>query len=142
MRRRTLLVVLAGLAVVGAAGVVLWPRPRLRITRENLERIKEGYDRIERGMTLSEVVDILGPPGDYRTGPSADFFVNVDPFGQRPDVLEFRIWMSDTLFIGVWVEDDGHILGVYEFLPSPSDQSHLDNFLWRLKRQWHRWFPE
>ena len=39
MRRRTLLVALAGLAVVVAAGVaVLWPRPA-RVTPENLSLI-------------------------------------------------------------------------------------------------------
>jgi hypothetical protein len=59
MRRRKLLVVLAGLAVVVAAGVaVLWPRPA-RVTPEN-------YLRIEAGMTLAEVAAILGaPPGDF-----------------------------------------------------------------------------
>jgi hypothetical protein len=61
MRRRKLLVALAGLAVVVAVGVVvLWP-PEDRITEANLERIKEG-------MTQAEVEAILGPPGDYRTG--------------------------------------------------------------------------
>jgi hypothetical protein len=53
MRRRTLLVVLAGLAVMVAAGlVVLWPRPD-RVTREN-------YDRIIQGMTLAVVQSMMG----------------------------------------------------------------------------------
>ena len=45
MRRRTLLVALAGLAVVVAAGVVvLWPRPAPeQITRENYDRIRVGW---------------------------------------------------------------------------------------------------
>jgi outer membrane protein assembly factor BamE (lipoprotein component of BamABCDE complex) len=55
MRMRKLLVALAGLAVVVAAGVVaLWPQP-LRATWEN-------YDSIREGMTRAEVVAILGPP--------------------------------------------------------------------------------
>jgi hypothetical protein len=63
MRRRTLLVALAGLPVVVAAGaVVLWPRTPSRITLENCNRIREGMSR-------AEVEAILGPPGDYRTGP-------------------------------------------------------------------------
>src|SRR6516162_2477131 len=65
MRRRTLLVVLVGLAVVVAVGaVVLWPQPPSRITREN-------YDRIREGMSRAEAQAILGPPGDYTTGPLA-----------------------------------------------------------------------
>jgi hypothetical protein len=47
--RRKLLVVLAGLAVVVAAGaVVLWPRQD-RISRQNLERIIERNDQIGSG---------------------------------------------------------------------------------------------
>jgi hypothetical protein len=55
MRRRTLLVVVAVLAVVVAAGVVLWPRPP--------SRIAENFLRIQFGMTRTEVHAILGPPG-------------------------------------------------------------------------------
>jgi hypothetical protein len=62
MRRRTLLVVLAGLAV--AAGVVVWPRTApVRITPENC-------DLICKGMIEAEVESVLGPPGDYRTRPT------------------------------------------------------------------------
>jgi hypothetical protein len=47
VRRRTLLVVLAGLAVVVAAGVVvLWPRAD-RVTRENFRRIETGMSRAD-----------------------------------------------------------------------------------------------
>jgi hypothetical protein len=50
MRRRKLLVALAGLAVVGAAGaVVLWPpqSPNHRITVENCELMRTGMNRAE-----------------------------------------------------------------------------------------------
>jgi hypothetical protein len=80
VRRRKLLVALAGLAVVVAAVVVvLWPRPD-RITQENYDRIRVGglwgedwatHDNrapVKKGMTRTEVEAILGPPGDYRTG--------------------------------------------------------------------------
>jgi hypothetical protein len=64
MRRRTLLVVLAGLAVVVAAGVVvLSPQRPSRITPDNFDRIRDGMGHVE-------VEAILGPPGDYRTGPN------------------------------------------------------------------------
>ena len=47
MRRRKPLVVVAGLAVVVAAGVVvLWPRAD-RVTRENFRRIETGMSRAD-----------------------------------------------------------------------------------------------
>jgi outer membrane protein assembly factor BamE (lipoprotein component of BamABCDE complex) len=64
MRRRRILIVQAGLVVALFATVVLllWPRPDL-ITRENIERIREGMSR-------EEMEAILGAPGDYRTRPA------------------------------------------------------------------------
>jgi outer membrane protein assembly factor BamE (lipoprotein component of BamABCDE complex) len=64
VQRRKLLLALAGLALVVAGTFVLWPRAN-RITREN-------FDHIEKGMSRAQVESILGPPGDYRTGPQAD----------------------------------------------------------------------
>jgi hypothetical protein len=62
MRRRTLLVAGGGLAVVVAAGaMVLWSPTNL-VTEENCKRIHQG-------MTRTQVEEILGPPGDYTTGP-------------------------------------------------------------------------
>jgi hypothetical protein len=62
MGRWKLLVVLAGVGVVLAAGtVVFWPRAD-RVTRAN-------YDRIQIGMSWADVERILGLPGDYTTAP-------------------------------------------------------------------------
>jgi hypothetical protein len=57
--------VLAVLVAIGA--FVLWPQSD-RVTREN-------FDRIREGMSRAQVEAILGPPGDYRIGPT----VAVDP---------------------------------------------------------------
>jgi hypothetical protein len=51
------------LAVAFAAGAfVVWPRPE-QVTRENRNRVQEG-------MSLTEVEAILGSTGDFRTGPT------------------------------------------------------------------------
>jgi hypothetical protein len=73
MRRKKLLAALAVLAVVLAAGAfVLWPPPE-RVTWENFERISVGMSR-------ADVVAILdGPPGDYTTGPDANWGSYVHP---------------------------------------------------------------
>jgi hypothetical protein len=135
MRRRTLLVVLAGLAVVVAVGVVaLWPQAVDRVT-------KESYDRIHAGMTRTEVEAILGPPGDYSSGPTSG---GIDYGG----ILEARMRGSDA---GSWNGDTGEILLTFDERRvttmhfGPNEVRRLrpfDTVLWRLKRLWHRWFPE
>jgi hypothetical protein len=158
MRRRKLLVVLAGLAVVAAGVVVLWPRPD-RITRENC-------DRIRPGMTRAEVEAILGPPDDYRTGlGESDFgddsasrwvgdppgfplswrlgwfaYPNFQPVEGVPTTGMQANWFGDSCRICVVVDDAGQVRDsrVYN---RRLTQSPLDSLLWRLKRQWHRWFP-
>jgi hypothetical protein len=149
MRRRTLLVVLSGLAVVVAAGVVvLWPGPD-QITLEN-------YHEIRMGMSLAEVEAILGPVGDYRTAPATFPEPSSDPelparYQDReqqfritsedgPDGQE-RIWVSDDGEIWVLIRDGG-VRSKNFIHKQKSQQSALENLLWRVKRQWRRWFPE
>jgi hypothetical protein len=69
MRRRKLLVALAGLAVVvaiwGIASSCATPDPTGAALRKNFHRIAMG------GVgSQAELVSILGPPGDYTTGPT------------------------------------------------------------------------
>jgi hypothetical protein len=156
MRRRKLLVVLAGPAVVLAVGaIVLWPRED-RITQQNCDRIGEG-------MTRAQVVAILGPPGDYRTVQTVDpiplWYRSVPPTpaeyakaaydrehvfvlrdNYRPVPVERLDWLGDGGDIFVWVRPEG----VSSHGMRSSDkvaQTPFENFLWRAKRQWHRWFP-
>jgi hypothetical protein len=138
MRRRTLFVALAGLAVVGAAGaVVLWP-PTNRITEENLKRIHPG-------MTRTQVEEILGQPGDYTSGP-----VILQGDGKTIDSLEPEVvlelasrgvWISDSAGAEVAFDDEDRVVRVDQGTLVPAPLSYVDRFIWRLKRQWHRWFP-
>jgi hypothetical protein len=85
MRRRKLLVALAGPAVVVAVGaVVLWPAPTLvRVTKEHVDLIcVSDSDDDEDAMTRAGVEAILGPPGDYTTRPTT--------IGSFSDVVDFR----------------------------------------------------
>ena len=146
MRIRKLLVALVGLAVVGAAGmVVLWPRQD-RISRQNLERIK-------RGMTRVEVEAILGPPGDHATAPLEDpdpsglvmsnwrpyYVPPIDRFDAEHEIVQ---WRGDAGIIAVNFTLSGHVVEAGMWPVKRVDQTLLGNLLWRLKRQWHRWFPE
>jgi hypothetical protein len=129
MRRRKLLVALAGLAVVIAAGVVVWPRP-LWATRANYDRIR---DR-EGIVTRAEVEAILGPPGDYRTVLTSDSGV---PLQQS----NCESWVVNEGHVLVWYYDDDVVSSWALFPAVAVKQTPLENLLWRAKRQWHRWFP-
>jgi hypothetical protein len=144
---------MAGLAVVAAAGaVVLWPGAE-RITEANFERIKQGMSR-------AQVEAILGPPGDYRSGHGATNYGRAygrDVMGWvvDPDVHPYPppswskipegphnwgYWHGDSFQISVAIDDSGHVQEMHGF-PRRTTQGAVANLLWRLKRQWHRWFP-
>ncbi len=60
MRRRKLLGLAAAL-LVGSVALLLWPRaPRFP---------REKFDRITHGMSRADIEALLGPPGDFTTGP-------------------------------------------------------------------------
>jgi hypothetical protein len=155
--RRKVLVALAGLAVVVAVGAfVFWPRP-LRIAHENFERIKVG-------MTRAEVEVILGPPGDYKTGPNKQRYVYVTLPGRGTSCSgilsvegeysihmaglgmrfpgEYRIaeWYCDTCAIVVGFDRQGSV-AFSHFAQLELRQSGLiENLVWRTKRLWRGWF--
>jgi hypothetical protein len=132
VRRRKLLVALAGLAVVVAAvSVALRSAPPSRITRENCARIHEG-------MTQADVEAFLGPPGDYTTGPTTlAFIVHI---GQQPPRTLW--WRSDSAVVRIDFSAIGTVTSVGDLPVNREPQSALGNLLWRAKRQWHRWFLE
>jgi hypothetical protein len=143
--------VLAGLAVVLVAGgaFVAWPRPD-RVTQEN-------FDRISEGMSRAEVEAILGPAGDYRTGPTTNP-AKASPYGgfysgtwirwdkmsdaekQEYAARVTRSWQSDQMTILVGFDSKG-VADMQRTNMRKDHQSFLDNLLWRAKRQWRNWFP-
>jgi hypothetical protein len=164
MRKRELLVVLASLAVLVAAGVVvLWPRGEPdRITQAN-------FDRIHEGMTRAEVETLLGPPGDHRTEP-AEYSrlayiarqraqsdreaarlagrVLRDLAGQRARSIgddypaASHWWEGNTSLVMVSYNHSDRVTDFARADALNPKPSAVQTLLWRLKRQWHRWFPE
>jgi hypothetical protein len=141
-RKRRWLLALAGLLLLAAGVVTVWPQPE-RITRENFERIREG-------MTRAEVEAILGPPGDYASGPTmlqpdgptrAHVFDEDDSLPHLPPD-RFGVWERDSAGIYVDYTRSGTV-GVVTFSPlMRRPQSILESLRWRAERQWRRWFPE
>jgi hypothetical protein len=137
------------LAAVVAAGVfVCWPRPELPspVTPEKLARI-------QRGMSRADVEAILGPPGNYSTGPrrSAGFAMSLDdlhPWHVLRNVSSIEVPPGPPVsYPGTdWTDDEGSLTvffgpeGVHDVMFFPSrrvEQGRWENFLWRAAR-WSR----
>jgi hypothetical protein len=82
---------------------------------------------------------ILGPPGDYTTGPTTSDGFSIS--GNRE--LSFELaWKADTVHLSVNFENSGEVVGMGVCNCDRVEQTRLESLLWRLKRQWRRWFPE
>jgi hypothetical protein len=135
MRRRTLLVVLAGLAGVVAAGVVvLWPQQN-RVTRENC-------DRVTAGMTRAEVYAILGPPSDNTSGPvrvGPEYLTVLDAQFDAlrgPDVE----WVTDTGLAEAAFDREERVVGFVYVPCSRIPQGFFENLMWRVERLRYHWY--
>jgi hypothetical protein len=128
MRRRKLLAVLAGLAVLAVGAFVLWPRPIVPgVTPEN-------FDRIQIGMTCAEVEALLGQP-EHRS----------ILHGMSRSPAERVNWSNadaETLcLVQVIFDSSGHTLDKSFSEWHVGDSGRLGYLGWRAKRQWRKWFP-
>jgi hypothetical protein len=103
-------------------------------------------------MTRHEVEAILGgPPGDYSLGPTrvSDEVVDAaslnDPKIWRPfqitGVLIPDGWLGDTATIQEHFSRDGIAVEKWLRRCQRQEQDTLENFVWRVRRQWEKWFP-
>jgi hypothetical protein len=133
VRRRKLIAAAAGVLCVLVTLAVRLELDSPRATQESFARVREA-------MTLAEVEAILGPPGDYTTGPTRGLY----PPNLSIPLCPVRWRTDEGLF---WVE-------VAEISPSsrvirrkfwpddPPAPRPVYNFFWRAERQWRLWFPE
>jgi len=138
---------------VGASGAgraargrsfVLWPRAE-RITPAT-------FHRIRAGISLAEVEAILGPPGDHSTVPE-DYgsvtkytaytkgaqTVVEESWGSGESAEE---WEFDRARIRVLFDTSGKVAGARITPIRRIEFGPFDSLRWRVKRQWHKWFPE
>jgi hypothetical protein len=125
MRRRRLRWAV-GLAVLLAAGAfVLWPQPITPgLTRGN-------FNRVHVGMTLSEVISILGPP--YGSGTEGGNVSN-------PDVLTNDLWVDGHVFIRITSNEQGRV--VRKFSSWDEEPGLMGRLLDAVQSKWRRWFPD
>ena len=137
MRKRKLLVVLVGLVVVSAAGLIVLRPWGDRLTTANISRVRPG-------MTRAEVETILGgPPGDYatvRTVSANRPYENVVNLAGGSTV-RCSDWRDDYCLIRVTWDGGGAVSGVVWEPNKASGDGPLGNLRWRFERQWRRWFP-
>jgi hypothetical protein len=131
------MVLTAGLALAAIGTFALWPSRAARLTHENVERIHVGMNR-------AEVEAILGPPGDYTTGPLTDPLVMAVQQGH----IEYQVadgwlticaWATDKE--AIWVSFDNSKVArdvVCCASGTKLNQTPLENLLWRMRRGFHK----
>jgi hypothetical protein len=93
-RRRLLFLALAMIAVVVAAALTIASLgPRSAITAENAAKI-------EKGMTLAQVEELLGGPARNEDGPF------IEAWGARPPTA---FWRSRHVLVCVWLDAAGTV---------------------------------
>ncbi len=127
MRKRWL--ALAGLAVALAV-FALWPRPS-RVTVDN-------WLKASWGMSQEQVEAVLGPPGDYRTGPTVDAAEDMGKYGGGfsgdPKPSYTLHWQSDVGRVTMGFDSQRRLVLMGFEHRRRADQSLLDSLLWRTKR--------
>jgi hypothetical protein len=92
-------------------------------------------------MTLAEVEAILGPSGDYRTGPSADWRPDYNPITGKAVRTGLPVWHTDTDIIFASFDRSGLVEQTYHEACAKLPQTPTENLFWRARRLWRRWFP-
>jgi hypothetical protein len=161
---------LAGvLALAGGLAFVLWPGVN-PLQAQNVFLIQEGMPLTEVEMILGGPPDdyrtgptrAVWPPGSrMRLFPSESeqrdrwrLSSGGDRENWDPRLADWRDedwWLPQASFIAKWdgdaavitvgLDNSGCAVWAEYVLASRVEQRPLDNFFWRVKQQWRRWFP-
>jgi hypothetical protein len=148
-RQKLLVVLLAELAVVLAGAVGMSPRTE-KVSWDNYDRVRKAVmkawpaapgspPRWYFDTTREKVEAALGPPGDYRTGPTANVAQYAPAAVQGCTTFK---WQGDRITIYIQMTKGGEVFDMQATPAFPVDNNPVESVLWRAKRQWHRWFPE
>jgi hypothetical protein len=157
VRRQTLFISaasVAGLAAAMAVGaIMLWPIPPSRLTMENVALIRKiGWRRTWNDCSDSgradwridreDVETILGPPGDYRTGPTRVLPPD-DDSQPGPTLPEDRLihlrWQGDQLNVRARVDLNGRLRGLESEKVAAVPHGAVETLFWRGSYWWQRW---
>ncbi len=144
-RWRWLMVTLAVGLIVGPPLWAAMSQPP-RFVQISLDDLFAECEPDERRPTRQELEARLGPPGDYRTGPTQRVVVNVFlpldyQYAQWEEPAYVLTWESDTRLLRFGFDAGNGLVAIGSACNVRVDQSPLENLVWRVKRQWRRWFP-
>jgi hypothetical protein len=92
-------------------------------------------------MTRAQVEAIVGPPGDFTTGPvyaSRGLGDDVDHAGEDCQNQEF--WCNDGVRLILGFDRDSKVCAKAVTKMDLVPLSLSERAIWRIRRQWHRWF--
>jgi hypothetical protein len=130
MTRRKAILVAVLLVAGGLVVYVTVPREQ-RVTEANCKRIVAG-------MARSEVVEILGVNGDYRTRPTADQGLSYWVLLPGSSV-QWDLWRGDGLDLLVGFDEQGQVVDTQNVPTDPQDVGVVELLRWRAERAWQRW---
>jgi hypothetical protein len=84
-------------------------------------------------MSRADVEAILGPPGDYTTGPTA---LRSTPLTLTPPPGSPEFWMGDEGDATVWFDAADRVAGSHFLRTGLWAGNAADRLLWRLERRW------
>jgi hypothetical protein len=140
MKRRILLVAVAGGAIAFCAAAA-----SVAYALRSSHRIVDGFAEISGEMTRSAVEELLGPPGDYQTGP-------VKISGDRVEIHDLQKNASaPNLTHDSWQTDLGTLIVTYDVNDCATSkqfwrgervkQTPLQYATWWVECLRERWFP-
>jgi hypothetical protein len=121
-----------------AAKPILFPAGNPRLTRET-------FDRIREGMSRGDVEAILGPPGDYRTGPTACEFMISSNYLKAAGlwwpspVWSEQEWDGDEAEITVFFDTEDRVVRRHMFPMKPESVGLLGLLRWRWNHCRESW---
>jgi hypothetical protein len=127
MRKLSAAVILGiGLVLLRAFLALALPRPP-RVTRANFERVKAGMSR-------ADVEVVLGPPGDYTTGPT---FIRCGGYvWVPPPYTSAERWEGDEGLAFVCFDPADRVIGSFMYPADLVEENATRKLLWRLERRW------
>jgi hypothetical protein len=128
-KKRAVFLVVASLIVLSSSLAWLLVERPSRLTKENIQLIREG-------ISLAEVKAILGEPGDYTTQPLEGVETwQLTSFG----LMRTEVWAGDRGSLAIKFDENDNVFSMSFWPAGPIKMGSIDLLKWRINRMWERW---